>query len=111
VDWRGFDYLILDKGTNDWVVGIQCKTAFHESGFLSYKKEIQDLEDFTKSFPAGKRFIMLCGCANKSGKDRIREAFKNIGWELYYLWDYIDSFDIDESFYGFIDAIEKSANE
>lgn len=115
VDWRGFDFLIFDKTKYDWTVGIQCKTGFDESGFLDYKKELHAMEDFAKNFEVGKRFIMLCGCVNHSRQEKIREAFKKIGWELYYLWidkeSHIDinSYEIDTSFYEFIDTIGKIA--
>jgi hypothetical protein len=115
VDWRGFDFLIFDKTTYDWKCGIQCKTAFHESGFLGYKKELRDMEDFAKNFEMGKKFVMFCGCVNQSSQEKIRKAFEKIGWELYYLWIDIESnrdinsYEIDASFYEFIDTIEKIA--
>jgi len=107
VDWRGFDFLITDKEKNDWIVGIQCKTAYDRGGFLGYKQAIQEMSDFSKSFETGKKFIMLCGCAIKSQKDLIRQAFEKINWEFYYLWTDKNSYGIDPSFYKFIDAVEK----
>jgi len=108
VDWKSFDYIILDKDRKDWVAGIQCKMSFG-GGFLSYQKELKNVKEFTENFPASKTFIMLCGCTSRSRKDEIKRAFERCGWELYYLWVDNRSDIIDESFYDFTDAIERIA--
>jgi hypothetical protein len=106
VDWKGFDYLILDNDKKDWIAGIQCKTGF-VGGFLGYQKESQKLEEFACSLPVGKTLIIFCGGVYKSKKEEVKHAFENKGWKLYYLWANINSYEIDESFYEFIDMIEQ----
>lgn len=101
VDWKSLDYVLVDNVTNDWIAGIQSKIAI-----VPYKKTIQEIIEFTKIFPSDKKLIMLCGGASSSKKKmELKQVFETEGWELYYLWTDIDEYDIDESFYGFIDAI------
>jgi hypothetical protein len=106
VDWSSFDYVIVDKSKNDWIAGIQSKVAFVDT-----KKTIYEMKEFAKRFADAKRFIMFCGGV-KGGKRKteIKQTLENEGWELYYLWTDIDEYEIDDSFYKFIDAI-KSFNQ
>lgn len=106
VDWKGFDYLIIDNNKKDWIAGIQCKTGF-VGGFLSYRKELQKLKEFASSFPAEKTLIVFCGGVHESKKEEVKHAFENEGWKLYYLWVDINSYKINTSFYKFIDIIER----
>lgn len=110
VDWKAFDYMILDKNRNDWIVGIQCKTVL-AGGILSYQKEIKKLKDLTKNFPEGKTFVMFCGCTNKSKKEETKAAFEREGWKFYYLWMDNTSYEIDKSFYEFMDLIVEITKE
>jgi hypothetical protein len=105
VDWKSFDYIIVDRERNEWIVGIQCKTGF-VGGFLSYQQELEKLKDFAGSFSIRRDLIMFCGGVFKSKKEEIRHAFENEGWEIYYLWRDINSYKIDESFYEFTNMIE-----
>jgi hypothetical protein len=110
VDWKGFDYLISDTTTNDWTVGIQCKSGF-VGGYLRYEDELQRMKDFAKNFSKGKEFIMFCGFVPTPKKEEIKHAFENEGWKLFYFWTDVNSYRIDESFYEFIDAIDKIAKK
>lgn len=103
VDWKSLDYVLVDNVTNDWIAGIQSKIAI-----VDYKTTIQEIIEFTEIFPSDKKLIMFCGGASSSKrKMELKQVFETEGWELYYLWTDIDEYDIDESFYGFIDAIAR----
>lgn len=106
VDWQAIDYMILDKDRNDWIAGIQCKMSF-VGGFLSYQREIKKLKEFVKNIRTEKTLVMFCGLTYKSKKEEVKNAFEKEGWKFYYLWKDINSFKIDESFYEFIDMIER----
>lgn len=55
---------------------------------------------------------MLCGGARGSKrKMELKQVFETASWELYYLWPDINEYDIDESFYGFVDAIARYAQK
>ena len=105
VDWKGIDYMVLDKDEYDWIIGIQSKTGF-AGGYLGYQKELEKLKEFADRFSKEKEFVMFCGATNKSKKDETRHAFENKGWKFYFLWENINSDKIDDSFYEFTDMIE-----
>ena len=115
VDWKGIDYMILDRDKNDWIIGIQCKTALQTTkGYLNYKIELKKLKRFAEKFPKDKIFIMFCGNAScykdrpyRLQKEEIKHTFEKEGWKFYYFWNSDDSYEIDESFYEFIDEIER----
>lgn len=103
VDWKSFDYVIVDKSKNDWIAGIQSKVAFVDA-----KKTIEEMKEFAKLFADAKRYIMFCGgVKGDERKTEIRQTFETEGWELYYLWTDIDEYEIDDSFYKFIDVIKR----
>jgi len=110
VDWKGFDYLIINKNIYDWIAGIQCKTGF-VGGFLDYHKELEKLKDFASNFAIKKTLIMVCGGVTPSKKEEVRKAFENEGWRFYYLWADLNSDQIDQSFYEFIDTIEQIGHD
>lgn len=115
VDWKAIDYMILDRSINDWIVGIQCKTALNTTkGYLNYKIELGKLKDFAKNFSSGKTLVMFCG--NTVGyrnkpyelqKEEIKNAFEREGWKFYSFWVNPESYKIDDSFYEFMDMIER----
>lgn len=106
VDWNHFDYVILDREINDWIVGIQCKVVL-STGFLSYRKELTKLVDFASKFDEGKTLIMFFGWVDKSIKARITDAFKDTRWKLFFLIVDSASNTVDDSFYKFIGTMEE----
>jgi hypothetical protein len=114
VDWKALDYIVSDKSTKNWIIGIQCKTALHTNkGALNYVSLLDSMKDFKNKYGDKKELIVICGQVygykhqkNTERINMVKSAFENEGFKFYHLWETESTYAVDQSLYEFIEQIK-----